>query len=62
MLRGEMKAMIQAIYINKAEAHDKITAAVSRAMEQTRAHQVSYINYYSMIPLLYAEDDLELNS
>ena len=41
ILRGEMDAMIQAIYISKAEAHDKIAAVVAKAMQETRAHQVS---------------------
>lgn len=38
-LRSEMKSLIHSAYSSKAEAHDKITAAVSMSGEDSRAHQ-----------------------
>ena len=39
-LRSEMKALVQSAYSSKAEAHEKIMSAVTRAVEGTMAHQV----------------------
>lgn len=39
LLRSETKSLIQAVYSNKAEAHEKITSAVARSVEEIKAHQ-----------------------
>ena len=42
-LRSEMKSLVQSAYSNKAEAHEKITAAVAKSVEGVRAHQVKLV-------------------